>query len=119
MSNPIVVYRVQAADGRGPFRPGFSRKWSDAHGPLRPPTWLEEFGTAPLHEIPDGWHAGSAVRTPEALAEWFTHDEMVRLRLLGYRAVRMTVDRILRESPSQVLFVRAKPLHWEVEELPR
>ena len=40
------IYRIQDAEGRGPYRPGFSNKWLDenprALGLL---PWFEEFGT--------------------------------------------------------------------------
>ncbi len=112
-----TVYRVQDADGRGPFKPGFSVKWiDDSYRPM-PPSWIEEFGLDCIYELPEGWHFGSAVRSVTDLRQWFTQSELDRLLLLGYKPVRMEVEKIVRESPHQVLFARAVPLRWNVQEV--
>lgn len=109
-----VVYRVQDRDGRGPWKPGFSRKWIEPredHENL--PSWYAEFG--PIHNrILYGEEMGSGCRTLEQLRRWFTRSEYKRLREYGYRAVKMEVGRILAESEIQCVFGRAKPLNEDV-----
>lgn len=112
-----TVYRVQDAEGRGPFKPGFSKVWIDDVNRLLPPSWITEFGLDCIHELSDGWHVGSAVRAATDLRIWFTPTELDRLRLLGYKPVSMEVEKIVRESPHQVLFARATPLRWNVQEV--
>jgi hypothetical protein len=60
---PARVYRVQDVEGRGPWRPGFSRLWvrdRDDHDNLRP--WVEQFGVGiiPRNGWPFGRHFGCA-----------------------------------------------------------
>lgn len=112
-----VVYRVQDIYGRGPFKPGFSQTWVDDSCRWMPPSWIAEFGLDCIRELPDGWHFGSAVRAATDLRIWFTPTELDRLRLLGYKPVSMEVERIVRASPYQVLFARAIPLRWKVQEV--
>src|SRR5262245_6350137 len=41
------VFRIQDAEGRGPFKPGFSNRWTDedfAPGMKPMPPWGDEFG---------------------------------------------------------------------------
>lgn len=102
------VYRIQSLrDGRGPFRPGFSVRWSDREGEARLPTFLEEF---PTLEFKRGMHHGTGVRKLEDINRWFTDTEQARLCLLGYRVVSMEVDEVLAESKNQVVFARKLPL---------
>lgn len=118
--NTRHVYRVQCADGRGPYKPGFSRVWADDFGPPPPPTWMAEFPrllqrmdarflTHP-HE-----HYGSAVARIDLIHRWFTLTELQRLQVLGYRLVRMDVNLVLAESANQLVFARAKPLNVDIE----
>lgn len=101
------VYRVQAVDGRGPFRPGFSIRWCDTEGDDRPPTLMEEF---PNLEFKPGFHFGTGVRKLEDINRWFTEIEQVRLCELGFNVVSMDVDKILAESKNQIVFARKQPL---------
>jgi hypothetical protein len=127
MSIPTTrVYRVQDGEGRGPFRPGFSRHWADEtfRGRVKPfPTWMQEFGADLIERLGKGdEHFGSAVRTPEKLCEWFSPMERAKLALLGYSAVSLSIYRVLAESENQLVFARKFPLHrdaliiqWPVE----
>lgn len=108
------VYRIQDAEGRGPFRPGFSRKWSDgyfASGMQALPTWQEEFGADLIARrgLP-GEHYGSAVRKVKDLGRWFSAAEQERLRAMGFRVVSIGRVRILAESKNQVVFASRVPL---------
>lgn len=117
-----IVYRIQDAAGRGPFRPGFSRRWADedfAPDCKAFPTWMEEFGE---HLIQNrgrlGEHFGSAVRTIEKLCEWFSPSERLKLASLGFNAVSVPIDRVLAESQNQLVFARKLPLHRSVVVVP-
>lgn len=105
-----TVYRIQDAEGRGPWRPGFSKFWVRGRADLanlRP--WMEEFKE--LRVLPRGEHYyGCACRTPEQLRRWFTRDEYATLRNYDFRAVSMQADYILAESTTQLVFMRALPL---------
>lgn len=108
-----AVFRVQGRDGRGPWRPGFSERWSDldfAEGMTALPTWMDEFGLGVLTRVPFGYETGSGVLTPEGILPWFSDTERKRLLALDFRLVRMNVDLILGESPHQVFFARRAPL---------
>jgi len=107
------VYRVQDAEGRGPFRPGFSHWWVEErpdHDNLVP--WMQQFGHDALQRAgwPFGKHFGCACRTLEQLRRWFTAGEYATLERFGFQAVRLDVARVLHESEIQLLFQRAKPL---------
>ena len=102
------IYRVQADDGRGPFRPGFSVRWSDMDGEDRLPTFIEEF---PNIIFEAGWHYGTGVRTLEEIGRWFTTTEQGRMAALGFYVVVMNVDKIIAESKNQVIFARKEPLN--------
>lgn len=106
-----IVFRVQDADGRGPFKPGVTETWLDAD-PDRtgPPSWMEEFGPNLLRDVGKaGEHHGSACRTIDGLLGWFTATERSKLAGLGYRVVEFRDARVLAESESQVVFGRMKP----------
>ena len=111
------VYRVQDADGRGPFRPGFSHWWVEErpdHDNLVP--WMQQFGhdAIPRTGWPFGKHFGCACRTLDQLRRWFTASEYATLQRFGFQAVSMDVARVLHESEIQLLFQRAKPLRADV-----
>jgi hypothetical protein len=110
----IHVYRVQDRYGRGPWKPGFSHRWSDpelAPGQEELLPVYEEFGLDVFHRLGRANEFyGTAVRSPEALCRWFSASEQCRLSALGYSAVSLGVDRILAESKHQLVFARREPL---------
>ena len=112
-----VIYRIQDKDGRGPWRPGFSRRWVETrpdHDNL--PPWIVEFG--PVHlQVLYGCACGSGCMNLDQLRRWFTESEYRTLLKFGYRAVRMEVGRVLAKSDIQCLFERAKPLSEDVIEV--
>lgn len=111
----IRVLRIQDADGRGPFKPGFSKKWIDDDGPPQPKPWTLEFPGLLKRMNDREAHYGCACRTVEQIREWFTPSELVRLHIFGYRLVSMTVDEVLAESRHQLVFKRLKPLREDIE----
>lgn len=111
----VIVYRVQDADGRGPFKPGFTQHWIDiyfAPGVQPYPTWMEEFGEDLIKKngLP-GEYYGSAVRTRDELDGWFSVTEQRKVKHLGYRIVAIGIDRVSAESTCQLVFARSVPLY--------
>lgn len=109
------VYRIQDADGRGPWKPGFSKYWVEDRDDLDNlvPFFLEcpQWRDAEIVGMP----MGSACLSVEQLTRWFTPTEYLTLLKFGYRAVKMCDVMIIAESTSQCVFQRAKPLHQDVE----
>lgn len=113
-----TLFRVQAADGRGPWRPGLSKHWVDeSTNRPRHPDIIAAFGTDWLNEIPPQMYRGCACRSLEALFKWFTSIEMGRLAGMGYHPVALAAERIIRENEDQVIFARRDPLHVNVVQL--
>jgi hypothetical protein len=111
----LDVYRVQAQDGRGPWRPGFSKYWidEDSQRPLQLDV-VTAFGLVWLNKIPRGWSAGCGCRTIDALFKWFTPTEQRRLADFGYTPVLITADKIIEENADQVIFARRRPFNESV-----
>lgn len=103
-----TVYRVQDAEGRGPFRPGLSAQWSDHHGPVRPPPYFDLWPDW-RRLVPGGWWYGSAVEAVPQLDPWFTGPERDRLAALGFRLVALDRAFIAARDPAQVLIARKRP----------
>jgi hypothetical protein len=104
----MKVYRIQDKDGRGPFKPGFSHMWVDEEGPCHP-SCMEDFGWDFANLIPKGHAAGCAFRTMEQLNKWFSETELTKLELLGYRIAELEIEKVLAESPTQLLVCRKEP----------
>lgn len=119
-----TLFRVQAADGRGPWRPGLSHHWTDENRQKFQTDILTAFGLNWKERIPPGMHVGCACRTLDGLLDWFTPLEQRRLEAMGYAPVTFLADRILAENREQVIFARRDPLNvavvalkWRVETL--
>jgi hypothetical protein len=106
------IYRVQDSEGRGPYRPGKSYRWTDEDHYRNPPFYVE-FGWT-VGSIAKRWHAGEVggcgFRSIEALKHWFSDSERSKLDALGYSIVSMKADRIIAESRNQLVFARRTPL---------
>jgi hypothetical protein len=122
MMESLSVYRVQDAEGRGPFRPGFSQVWLDDDIGIRESrnrSWMEEFGADLIERLGlAGEYYGSAVRQRAELNDWFSRTEQRRLKHMGFHIVVMDADRILAESTIQVVFARKQPFNQGVVVLP-
>lgn len=119
MTSSMSFIRVQDAEGRGPYRPGFSARWVDDDHDSRNPSFMDEFGWDLLaRERRKGEHYGSALRGTRGLHRWFSVAELDRLRLLGYQVVRIKADRVLAESDAQAVIARRKPLRFPDEVIP-
>ena len=109
-----LVYRIQDNEGRGPWKPGFSKCWVEPrsdHEKLIP--WYMEFGLVHL-SASHGMHFGCGCTSIDQLKRWFSPTEYHRLVEFGYHAVHMKVGRILARSNIQCVFERAAPLHKDV-----
>lgn len=112
-----AIYRVQNKKGRGPYIPGFSDMWSDPDRQdlTERPAFYTEFKSKQirlLHEARrKGLYVGCGFRTLEQLRRWFSDAELTRLKLFGFRPVKINVDHVLAESDRQLVFSRKKPLN--------
>ena len=115
-SDPCL-YRIQDAQGRGPWRPGFSTQWVDE---------TRDFSLCPpmMHEFPN-WrravdrgaarglvHFGCCVRGVAGLHRWFAPSEIAKLRGFGYRLVDASALTVLVESPAQIIGASRWPLSY-------
>ncbi len=111
-----TLYRVQDREGRGPWKPGFSKTWTGRR-PLEElaklKDWQGEFG--PLKKeisqaMRKGHHVGCACRDLDQLRLWFSLPEYLTLLSVGYSAVVMDNCTIIAESDIQCVFSRPHPL---------
>lgn len=111
----MIIYRVQDREGRGPFRPGFSRRWIDPIGGSMLPPFYEEFGAGVIeklraHVAKYGGSCGCGCSSLDGIGQWFTTYEQHRLDFFGYHVVCVEAQKIFAESKNQVVFWSAKPL---------
>lgn len=106
----MKIYRVQDKYGRGPFQIEISHLWKSPEF-IRPPTFMEEFGTDFLHKIDfEMPHFGCGVDSPGALRQWFHIDEVPRLRGLGFDVVVLAECKRIKKSKNQIVFKRRRVL---------
>lgn len=105
-----IVLRIQDAEGRGPWRPGFSHWWvRDREDLENLPPFFEVWPHLTQAARP-GWHMGCGTLTVEQLRRWFTPQEYATLRAFGFQAVSLLVDDVLASDERQCVFMRRKPL---------
>ncbi len=110
----MKIYRVQDAEGRGPWRPGFSQAWIEE----RPDAELDKL-FAIQDEFPNlgsmlrrsDKHVGVGCKSLSQLRMWFTEKEYQNLLALGFECCALEVDRVVAESEIQCVFARSKPLN--------
>lgn len=108
---PPLIYRVQDAQGRGPFRPGFTEKWITPGRDLDAlPPWFSEFDIC-ITEMSKNYHLGCGCRTKIKLGTWFSYPELIILQNNGYRICEIQPDIILAESDIQTVFATKDPLN--------
>lgn len=113
----MTLYRIQDAQGRGPWRPGFSMKWIDPNkdDSLCPPMmadfpkWRAAIDRAALQGL---CHFGCCVRGMAGVHRWFTPDELGRLRGFGYNLVDANSLTALCESTNQIIGASRWPLSY-------
>jgi hypothetical protein len=110
----MIVLRVQDAEGRGPYRPGFSSRWVDRHGAISAvPLWWEEIGEsmAAAHARMTGpYHFGCGFKAYAQFESWFSATERRRLERLGFHLVTVSADRVIADTPTQIVFGSILPL---------
>lgn len=113
-----MIIRVQDKDGRGPWRPGFSKKWIDKSSiaPL-PPCVPKEMMNAIDLQTP-GFY-GYGCLSIDQLRQWILPSEATRLAKLGFGVVEMDEGQLLYSDAWQVIFrrniplsVQARPVSW-------
>ena len=110
-----IIYRIQDAEGRGPFKPGVTTKWLQWRPeviPLIP--WPMEFPWITMKHL-RGYHFGCGCATVVQLQRWISDYEYRILQQLGYNAVKMQVSKIIAQSDIQTVFGRNIPLNVQVE----
>jgi hypothetical protein len=107
-----LVCRIQDAEGRGPYRPGFSRHWSEREtGP--DPVFVAFPGImARARQIVDqrGGAVGCAFRSIREAMYWFSSTEILTLAKLGYSLCWVEAEEILAENADQLVFWSSLPL---------
>lgn len=108
----VQVVRVQDAEGRGPWRAGFSQRWIDDDAPVGrlTETVMDLVPVERLRALPPDLAYGCGCRTVAGLVAWFTPKERATLARFGFHIVAMQVDVVLAESPWQIVFGRRLPL---------
>ena len=106
-----MIYRVQDKQGRGCFKPNFTREWCEYNHTL--PAIGEEFPmlhyqAKPYHDA--GYHLGCAVRSMDGLFKWFSKTELENLYKLKHYVVAVKQYEVVAESANQVVFATKKPL---------
>ena len=106
------IVRIQDAEGRGPWRPGFSHMWVRDDTPMKHGAIYAEMpGFGMLVDLAHqrGEHIGCAVRAGR-LHEWFSPGDLRRLRDYGFSLVDASRCRVIAETHSQVVIGSQKPL---------
>jgi len=114
--NPILVCRMQDAEGRGPYRPGFSHKWSEREtGPDPIYIAFPNIGNLCRHIVSSrGGSVGCAFRTTEQARAWFSPNEVLTLLTYGYGLVWLYADEVIAENHDQAVIWCPKPLRSAV-----
>lgn len=107
------ILRVQDRNGRGPWRPGFSDRWTDAWRITLPAPIYDEvpnFRNIVNEASKAGLHIGCASRGFKGLALWFSQIELLRLYEYGFQVFDASECDVLAETETQVLLSSKKPL---------
>ena len=108
--NPTTVYRIQDAQGRGPFNSGQTETWAvmrkDTQN-LQP--WTQQFGEWMVKEAGKRKLA-SGCTTITQLRRWFIPREYRTLVKRGYNAVELRDCEVLAETDIQCVFARKEAL---------
>lgn len=112
------VFRIQDATGRGPYRPGVSDRWKDVgHDKRNLPFYIETNPELMLRrKIGENW--ACAFKDVDQASQWFTADECLRMEALGYRFVRLKADRVILDTPTQLVVARRLPFYEGATILP-
>lgn len=107
----MQLFRIQDKKGRGPFKPNFTEKWLEIEKDYaRFQPWFAEF---PNLKPQQGM--GCACESIEQLKGWFTEVEYNRLKKLGYKAVKITVDKVVAKGLEQSVFYKSDRFNKRVK----
>ena len=114
MSNEwVLVCRIQDAEGRGPYRPGFSKYWVEDSDIAPPAPIMAAFPRVMkvAHEIVRhrGGAVGCAFRSLDKASAWFLPGEILTLAKYGYSLCWVRTDEILAENEDQLVIWSAIP----------
>jgi len=107
-----TIYRVQGANGRGPYSVGFSGHWVDEDHDLRNPAITREFSLRMIQSYPAGATAGCGFFSIAALACWFSDTERERLATLGFRVAAIEGATVYAVGELQLLAWRRLPFRY-------
>ena len=82
----VGLLRMPGTDGRGPWKPGFSYRWTDESRTSLPESCVSavpNFRQSAMDWHRKGFNIGCAVR-PSRVDRWFSASEISRLATLGY-----------------------------------
>lgn len=124
MHTDKTIYRIQDAEGRGPYKPGWSHVWNEYRCLIdgaNKPVFTDEFPDI-LNKInlrfdTVGGHFGCGFKTLEQLHNWFTPSEILKLVAYGYFIVKMDADEIMASSDNQTVFWRKTKLNKNIEQV--
>jgi hypothetical protein len=107
-----LVCRVQDAEGRGPYRPGFSHIWNEHEDGPAPVMGAFPGAIAEAYKIirKRGGAVGCAFRTVEQARAWFNANEVLTLARYGYSLCWMKADEVLAENNDQLVIWTKVPL---------
>lgn len=107
----MKLVRMQDDEGRGPWRPGFSRVWmTDKTPKIGAPIFMDRRLLSVVGKAhADGLHIGCAVRL-DKISLWFTPQDVERLSSLGFFLVDASRCKVLLETDQQALVGWRKPL---------
>lgn len=110
------VYRMQNAKGEGPYWRKSDIGWQEVshdYSPRTPPAWEDdddyhgEKVFFSVYDVPMKYRDGIyGFKNRKQAEEWFTEREIARLRLRGFRLVRVRAMDVI-EFGHQVIFKRA------------
>lgn len=107
-----TIYRIQDDEGRGPWKPGFSEKWTREEPDFSLQPWF--FTMGPIHlEANIDEFVGCGCLKKDQLKRWISENEYKRLLGFGYKAVEIQA-RVLGEDKNQCVFARCEPLNKNV-----
>lgn len=109
-----MIIRLQDKEGRGPWRPGFSKNWITDNNPFIGKPIYEDFPdftkmVQKAHK--EGLHIGCAVQK-EKVGIWFTNEELNKLYDLDFQWVNCEKCDILGESDTQVIITSVLPFKF-------
>lgn len=102
---PNYIYRIQDAQGRGPYKPGETELWKDEDRDHPAAPSVNQM-LAMRRRAPKGHYMGFGFESMDQLRAWFSEGEIARLYYRGYSIVKMGVTGFLMRESTQCAFHR-------------